>query len=124
MKEGNWEKRIRYLPPPFRKRITRFRRINPQFDDVHLDYELLCCEEAIKIEKAIKRFRKNMTYEDVKKQVPNLGRGHSGNSFWVSFDLAKCYRQHPELISKIHGAMCALTGCEEWGCWAAYPRWK
>jgi hypothetical protein len=52
---------------------------------------------------------------------PGLSPDHSGNTFSTSCTLAKIYIDRPELIEQMHGALCPLVGCKEYGCYAAYP---
>lgn len=48
---------------------------------------------------------------------PRFGE-HSGNTFGAACKLAHCFVAEPHLISKMHGALCPLVGCEEYGCWS------
>jgi hypothetical protein len=42
--------------------------------------------------------------------------GHSGNSWGMAQRLAYWYLMKPEYVVEEHGAMTALTGCEDYGC--------
>jgi hypothetical protein len=121
------------LPSVFQERIRAFRARNPKF--FHFEgYELFTCEQAVKIagmeyfaaarnsgdrqqiSDALKAFM-DLPWEQ--QHAAGLDGGHSGNTFGVACTLAYLYMTQPELIPKAHGAMCALAGCEDYGCWAS-----
>ena len=87
-------------------------------------YELFCCEEAIKIATALGTEDKvrvfgRLEHEEQKKMVPGLDYGeHSGNTFGTSVQLALFYVSRPEMLYKVHGALCPLVGCNTYGCWS------
>ena len=109
------------LPKCFQERIDKFRANNERFRIDYESYELFCCTEAVKIATACKSaagvdaFRK-LGYEEQKKQVPELGDGHSGNTFGCAVSLAYWYLQNPDNVVKSHGALAPLVGSEEYGC--------
>ncbi len=60
-----------------------------------------------------------MTLPKQKERVPDLAYDeHSGNTFGVACKLAHCYAAEPDLVPKMHGALCPLVGCESYGCWS------
>lgn len=119
-----YEARISALPTEFRNRIDGFRTRNKKFNADHLPYELFTCEQSVAFAKALKtvdeitRFHK-LDYADQKKLVPAMDDGHSGNTFGAACVLARLYLEQPELIAKMHGALCPLVGCKDYGCYAA-----
>ena len=119
------------LPPAFRARVEGFISRRPKFRRDHEPYELFVCEEAAKIAAAlttpdaVKEFRA-ASYEEQRATLPTLGAGHSGNTFGMACRLAWLYLTDPSLVEKEHGALCALVGCDEYGCYsttveAVYP---
>jgi len=106
------------LPPIFQKRIDRFRRSCSNFNHAFGGYELMCCEEAVKIadyckknNKTVKEFHDN---DDLQKGVTS--DEHSGNSFGVACLLANYYLNEPDGVILTHGALTGLVSCSEYGC--------
>lgn len=114
--------RIAALPEPFKRRIERFRAGNPEFWWDFQPYELFCCEEAVRIAKALKdrpggvRGFAGLSWEQQKAIVPGLGDGHSGNTFSMSVRLAHWYLTNPDNVVREHGALTPLVGCQAYGC--------
>lgn len=110
--------RISKLPEVFQKRFDRFRAGNQDFDWEYGEYELMACEEAVIIADTLKSPDKIKTFgEDGDcSAVPNLSKGHSGNSFAVARRLAYLYLENPEMVSTDHGALAYMVGCDEYGC--------
>ncbi len=116
--------RIKALPASLQKRIERFM----QKEDWGWNfggYELFVCEEAVALNKAfpsrdlLVRFGK-LSYEEQEKAFPEMSEGHSGNTFGASCAMAAALADCDEAtIVKMHGALCPLVGCPEYGCWAA-----
>lgn len=120
--------KIKALPDVFRERIEFFMRKadwGPEFGP----YEIFACTEAVKIatafrtEEEVRDFQKK-PYEEQRKALPALSEDHSGNTFGTACSLARFYLKEPELVPKMHGAMCPLAGCEDYGCWATTPEAK
>lgn len=116
------DRRITALPEVFRARITKFQNDGGhEFRRDFEGYELFCCEQAVEIAKslktreAVKRFQ-TANWEAQKILVPNLSDDHSGNTFGVAIALAYCYLENLEFVSKLHGALTPLVGCEKYGC--------
>jgi hypothetical protein len=109
------------LPSVFQKRLDRFRRNNLDFRWRNEAYEMSCCVDAIKIAAAcptpdaIKAFY-DLPWERQQEMIPDLYDGHSGNSFGMACRLAQTYIDCPALVPLVHGALCALMGCDEYGC--------
>lgn len=116
-------KRIKALPEAFQKRIEFFMR-DPAWGPEFGPYEIFCCEEAVKIfnrlktKDAIAAFR----VADSAKQeelVPDLDYDkHSGNTFSAAVTLALVAARDLELVPKMHGALCPLVGCANYGCYS------
>ena len=112
--------RIGKLPELIQERITRFRAKNG-WGPAFLTYELFVCEEAVKIAEVcetvegVDEFIKLPTST----QTKMVSDQHSGNTFGMAVRLAHAYLKEPALLPRMHGALCALVGCEEYGCWAA-----
>jgi hypothetical protein len=108
------------LPDIFKQRIDRFRKNNDNFRVDYEEYELFCCTQAILIAESCKTvdeidlFHKK-TWDEQKKQVPELCDGHSGNTFACACVLAKLYLDKPEFVPKMHGALSPLVGSKEYG---------
>ena len=128
-KQSNIQNRVDALPKEFRDRINYFRSRNPNWKYEFETYELFVCEQAVSIGMHLKTTEaindwKNKSFEEKKKVVPELADGHSCNTFGIATYLANLYWGDPNLICKMHGAMCALVGCKEYGCWASDPNNK
>jgi hypothetical protein len=122
-----FEASVQALDAPFRVRMRRFLRRDGWGAEFG-GYELFVCQEAQKI---IARLR---TVEEVKafhaancdaqkELVPELDAdNHSGNTFGAATMLAHVYLTDKNLaavmIQRVHGALCPLVGCTEYGCWA------
>ena len=116
-----YETRIAALPEMFRNRINGFRKSKKEFDVDHLGYELFTCEQAVVIATALKtadaiaRFYK-LDYAVQKTLVPGLDACHSGNTFGCACALAKTYLEDSSIVPQMHGALCPLVGCRDYGC--------
>jgi hypothetical protein len=128
------DRRRAALPEPFRLRLEGFIAARPNWRRDCESYELFCCEEAALIAahfagrenaaEQIDRFRAAST-EDEKAELPGLRYAeHSGNTWGCSSVLAQAYLVSPELVPRVHGALCPLIGCQEYGCYAARPEAK
>lgn len=123
-KAEEYEQRIKALPERLQTRIAGFRERNDTFWEF-LPYELFCCEEAVAIAakfdtpEEVDAFYK-LPVEEQKAKVPEMQMSeHSGNTFGFSCQLAKfLIIDEPDFVENYHGALCALTGCEDYGCWA------
>lgn len=126
---AKWEKgrveadaRIAALPSVFRERIEAFQQ-KDNWRWRYEGYELFTCEEAVKIAAHFKSRAEiaawaELTYEEQQRVFP-LSDEHSGNTAGQARMLAALYLERPELILQMHGAMCPLVGCEDYGCYAA-----
>jgi hypothetical protein len=108
------------LPEIFRKRIDKFRKVNPDFKYEYESYEMFCCSEAVKIATTLKTVEAisdwaKLPYEEQKKMV-DVDDGHSGNTFGCACGLAKLYIKSPEYVLLAHGALTPLVGCKAYGC--------
>lgn len=115
----------RKLPPIFRKRVRWFRKHNPDFRWEYEAYEIMVCEDAVKIANACERPEvvgefMRAGFDKQKELVPDLEDGHSNNSFGMACRLAFDYLKDEELVFFEHGALVPLVGCAEYGC--AHPR--
>jgi hypothetical protein len=119
-------KRIAALPEPFRQRFEFFMR-DPDWGWDFGFYELFCCEEAVKIAswflkpESMEEFAAMTDHEAQRGIAVAIGLkwdNHSGNTFGTACALARCFIRHPELVPKMHGALCPLVGCEEYGCYS------
>lgn len=116
--------KVAAMPPFFQERIERFRRVRSNFRRDHEPYEIFTCEQAVLFAETLKtvealRAFAEAPYEDQKKMVPELSNEHSGNTFHMALKLAHLSLEKPELLPKMHGALCALVGCKGYGCYAA-----
>lgn len=112
--------RVAAMPEAFSKRIEFFMR-SPEWGPEFGPYELFVCEEAIKIAAAcevsdIDALRKDF---DRQRAIGLDVDNHSGNTFGAACMLASLYLSHPDDVYRAHGAMCPLTGCAGYGCWAS-----
>ena len=109
------------LPEVFRRRLDKFRNTNPEFRWRFEEYEMCCCKDALKIAAAVKTVEAvqkfhDATSEEQERLVPDMDKGHSGNSFGFACRLAYLYLTDPELVVKEHGALTPLVGCKTYGC--------
>ncbi len=125
-KRADFDARVAALVDPLRLRIERFRAIGgDEWRHEHEPYELFTCEQAAVFAEAcgtvdeLKAFAA-LTYKEQRRRMPKMSDGHSGNTFGQACRLAQCLLEQPELAPKMHGAMCALTGCDAYGCFAAH----
>lgn len=121
-RDARWLK----LPIEFQNRLKRFASNNPRFRRDFEPYELMVCEQAVAMSERFPSrseldvFHK-AKWDKQKEMFPELDGGHSGNSFGCAVFLAAMYLESPKMVEKAHGAMCPLTGCKDYGCYAAYP---
>lgn len=118
--KADMDERYENLPECFQKRIDKFRANNDRFRIDYEQYELFCCEEAIKIAESLKDVEKvkgfgKLKWEQQKQLVPELSDGHSGNTFGAACHLAYWYLENQENVTKMHGALSPLVGSEEYG---------
>jgi hypothetical protein len=124
-KKAEHQKTIASWPAPFQERLSFFMKKDgwgPEFGP----YEIFVCGEAVKIAEACKTtagvsaFSKASS-KDQAALVPTLSPEHSGNTFSMAVTLAALFLEKPELLPKMHGAICRLVGCETYGCYASTP---
>lgn len=126
-KESFYE-RLNKLPVQFKERIQFFMR-NENWAKEFGEYELFVCEEALKIfdklkeESEIARFQ-GLLFKDQRELIPELSEDHSGNTFGAAICFAIAYSKiingdNSINIRELHGVLCPLVGCDEYGCYAA-----
>ncbi len=120
---AEFKARVAKLPEPFRDRIAGF-MVRPEWGPGFGGYELFACEEAVKIalalhtDDAIRAYRKAGCNRQ-RELVPGVAyEEHSGNTFGAACTLAQLYVTNAALVAKMHGALCPLVGCQNYGCWA------
>jgi hypothetical protein len=111
------------LPPEFQRRIDGFRAARDDWRWQFEAYEMTCCVDAVKIARVMTTAAQiqafyELPHEEQCRLVPDLDTGHSGNTFGQACRLASVYVQQPEVIERMHGALCPLVGCEKYGCWS------
>jgi hypothetical protein len=115
---------IAKLPQVFQDRITGFRERRPGWGPEFEDYELMCCQQAVVFAETLKNADAisawyKLPEKEQMRMVPGMHGDHSGNTFGTAARLAIAYLDTPDLIPKMHGAMCPLVGCVDYGCWVA-----
>lgn len=132
------DERFAALPPEFQRRIERFRTHCPSFRWEFEAYEMSSCVDAVKIAghlrpqmdavmetgderldatwEIAKAFGR-LPWEEQLRRVPDLDRGHSGNTFGMALRLAWRYVVLPETVEREHAAIAPLVGCARVGCW-------
>jgi hypothetical protein len=125
-KRREWEEgkdafaaRVKALPDAFRQRIEFFMRRQdwgPEFGG----YELFSCEEAVKIAAHVGHEDKIHAFHDDQADQKRCGISddHSGNTFGTACTLAAAFLRDPALVPKMHGALCPLVGCQDYGCYS------
>ena len=115
--------RIAALPEPMRVRIERFQRARPDWRPQFEAYELFVCEQAALFaeklgdQEAISDFY-SKRFDEQKQQIPEMSNEHSGNTFGASCLFATMLVQKDfDNIIRMHGALCHLVGCKNYGCW-------
>lgn len=116
--------RIAALPVEFRNRFKGFHERKENFRWDQEPYELFVCEQAMLMANSLGSSADiilfyDLSFDEQLKKVPGLDDGHSGNTFEAATKLARCYLDKPELIPKMHGALCPLLGCDTYGCWSS-----
>jgi hypothetical protein len=124
-KRDDFDRRVAALPDPLRERIEKFRAFKGDSWRWEFEpYELFVCEEAAKIAahlntaRAIERFGK-LSYEQQKEAFPQMSDQHSGNTFGAAVTIAYALADKSEYVWQMHGALCPLVGCGDYGCYAA-----
>lgn len=119
--------RVDALPVVFRERFNGFIQARTDFGWQFGPYELMVCEQAAQLATAlsddpdaISKFQ-DLSNDEKLARFPNLDQGHSDNSFSAMVVLAITYLLNPKLVPKMHGVLCPLVGCEDYGCFAARP---
>jgi hypothetical protein len=126
------------LPPIFQARIDKFRHNNPDFRVEYEEYEMFCCEEAVKLAEHLRtpeamahyvslarsetfgadRARWDREWEEQKAidKAAGIASGHSGNTHGMMVHLAHLYINAPDGVRRMHGALAPLVGSFEYGC--------
>jgi hypothetical protein len=129
------DRRIAALPPPLRLRMERFQKTRADWRRDFEPYELFVCEEATVIAAAAQAagvaLSTQLLWIRGFHDAPNPRQRelcpeaklseHSGNTFGQACTLASLLLRLPDEVPNMHGAMCPLVGCKEYGCRAAYP---
>lgn len=123
-KRSDFDARVAELPAPLRQRVEGFRsRGGDAWRWQCEPYEMACCEEAAKLSarfdtaEDIKAFAK-LGFDEQKRLYPQMGDGHSGNTWGFSIRLAWLMHHDTHAVPKEHAAFCALMGCKEGACWS------
>lgn len=123
-KRSDFDARVTALPAPFAQRIDAFRAYGGDAWRYEFEpYELMCCEQAVRLADrfmtadAIKAFAA-LDWKSQEAAFPEIDKGHSGNSWSASLGLARVFVEQPELVFKMHGALCPLVGCDAYGCYS------
>lgn len=114
------DRRWAALPPEFRARKQRFMANNPEWRRDYEGYELFTCEEAYKIALVFESADQiaawsQLSWEAQKELHPEIGDGHSGNTFGMACRLAMAYLTKPGAVEKAHGALSPLVGSKAYG---------
>lgn len=121
LNRASMDMRFDALPQCFQDRITRFRTNNPDFRWEYEPYEMMACEDAVKIARVcgaaseVEAFSK-LAWDEQVKLVPTIDRGHSGNSFGMAVRLAHDFLTDEDRVRQRHGALAPLVGSEKYGC--------
>lgn len=125
-KRADFDARVAALPESLRLRIERFRALGENEWRYEFEpYELFTCEQAAAFAEAcgtveeVNAFH-GLPYEEQRRRIPKMRDGHSGNTFGQACALACCLITSPEVVVKMHGALCPLVGCETYGCFAGH----
>ena len=112
------DKRYAALPGVFRDRLDRLRSNNHDFRWRYEQYELFCCEQAVAIASHVPNMEAwlALPFDKQKSVVTELSDQHSGNTFGCAVALAKAYLAKPSRVVRMHGALCPLVGCADYGC--------
>lgn len=105
------------LPEPFQKWMQKFRDENPDYRWKIESYDMCIARDAVKIANAFETDDQLKTFsewgwEQQNKAVPNLDKGHSGNTFGMAVRMARLYKLDHALVERFHSGMCMLAGCE------------
>lgn len=109
------------LPDVFKRRIDKFRNNNPDFRWKYEKYEMFVCKQAYILAQTLRtpenvEMWSKKSYEEQMRLVPLFDKNHSGNTAGMATVLAYWYLKEPENVVKLHGALAALVGSEEYGC--------
>jgi hypothetical protein len=123
--KDDFDRRLSVMPGPFQERIIGFRNANAEFWR-HEPYEFFVCEEAVKFAGHFKASSTllgwaKLDHDQQVAQFADLDQDHSGNTFSAAVRLAECCLDKPELVPMMHGALCPLVGCDDYGCYASRP---
>lgn len=133
-KRREWEEkkedtlaRVSRMPEPFRRRFEFFMR-RPEWGADFGLYEVFSMEEAVKIAEICKTAERVEWFAKAESAFQkgaadaagvSLSEDHSGNTFGAACRFAHVYLSDPEILSKVHGALCPLVGCRDYGCYAS-----
>ena len=114
--------KVSKLPEPFRSRFDFFMKrplwgAEFGFYEVFVMTQAALIAETFKTSEAIESFHK-MSWEKQKVLLPGLDSGHSGNTFGAACTLANLFLTNPLLVPRMHGALCPLVGCVQYGCYS------
>lgn len=123
-KRATYDARVAALPAPLRARVEQFRAFRGDAWRWEFEpYELVCCEEAASLAAhfatgdALKAFAA-LSHDEQQALYTPVDDGHSGNTWGQSLRFAWHLLERPEVVPQLHGALCPLIGCDDYGCYS------
>jgi hypothetical protein len=117
---NEYDRRVATLPDVFQKRVEKFRNAGgDEWRHEFEPYELFTCEEAVKIAAHCKTTEGVVAFHDLpweEQKKAGISDDHSGNTFGMACRLAHWYLKAPENVTKEHGALVGLVGCDGYSC--------
>ena len=115
--------RKRGVSPLFQERLDGFERRNPTFIEQFGTYEVTVCEQAEAIAAALQIPEDMEWWWALPRESQldlTLGLDPEITQFALqeAANLAYALLAYPEMIPKLHGALCNLVGCRSYGCFA------
>jgi hypothetical protein len=111
------------LPACFQERLDGFEARNPDFLRRFGLIELYSCLQADAIAEAVGSADSIPAYWAMPKpeqlaMTPGLDPDITIHAFQQAVNLAYMALHDPEMAPKLHGALCGVFGCREYGCYA------
>ena len=119
--------RVAKMPAPFQRRFEFFMR-RPEWGADFGLYEVFSMEEGVKIAEICKTAERVEWFAKADSAFQKgaadaagvaLSDDHSGNTLGAACRFAHVFLSEPELLPMVHGALCPLVGCKEYGCYAS-----